>query len=74
MTDRTVGEYRYICSACTNINQGHTQFTLIVCQYGQAGSQRIEHQLVYFQATAAHTFDDVFSGTLCTGDDMHFGF
>ena len=47
---------------------------LVVGQHRQAGSQRVEHQLLHFQAAAANALDDVLGRALRAGDDVHLGF
>ena len=39
-----------------------------------AGSQGIEHELLYIKSATTHTLDDVFCRTLGASDDMHLCF
>ena len=70
----TVGENGHVGGARANVHTGHTQLSLIFSQHSQAGRQRIEQQLVHFQAASTHTLDDVFCSALSTRHDVHLGF
>ena len=74
MANSATGKNSDVCRACANVNQRHTQLLLVLGQHGQTGRQRIEHQLINFQAAAAYTLDDVFSSALRPGNDMNLGF
>ena len=71
---RSTGEDGHIGAARTNVDQRHTEFFFICRQHRVARGQRVEHQLFYIQAAAAHAFDDVFRRALCPGDDVYLGF
>jgi hypothetical protein len=50
------------------------ELLLVLRQHRQAGGQRVEHQLVDFQAAAPHALDDVLGRALRAGHDVHLGF
>ena len=73
MADRAVGKDRHIGGAGADIDHGHAKFALVLCEHRQAGGQRVEHELVHFQAATPHALDDVLGRALRASDDMHFG-
>ena len=74
MANGTAREDSHIGSTSPNIHNGYAQFALIIGQNGLGRCQRVEQQLLHFQAAAAHALDDVLGSTLRTGHDMNLGF
>jgi hypothetical protein len=73
VADRAAGEDGHVGGAGADVHHGHAQLALVVGQHGLAGGQRVEQQLLHFQAAAAHALDDVLGRALRAGHDVHLG-
>ncbi|MNI41761.1 hypothetical protein D3C73_960230 [compost metagenome] len=74
MADRTAREDGDVGRATADIHQHDTQFLFIGRQHGQAGGQRLQDQVLHFQAAAAHALDDVLRGADRARHDVHAHF
>src|SRR5690606_15945707 len=65
------GEEVYVAGTTANFHQGHSQLLLVVGEARQARGERLQDQILHFQAAAAHAFHDVLGGADGAGDDVH---
>ena len=71
MTDRALGPDRDIGGATADIDQADAEILLVVGEHRVGGSERLQHEVIDLQATAAYALDDVLRRRHRPGDDMH---
>src|SRR3972149_2716581 len=68
---RAAGEHRDVGGAAADVHQTDTQFLFILLKHRLARSQRLQDQLVDFQAATMDAFHDVLNRRHRTADDVH---
>ena len=71
VANRAVGVNGDVGCAAADVNHANAQFFFVFGEHRIGGNQRLQHDFVYFQATALNAFLHVLQGSYCACDDMH---
>ena len=71
MANCAVGVNGDVGCAAADVNHAHAQFFFVFGEHRIGGNQRLQHDFVYFQATALNAFLHVLQGSYCACDDVH---
>ena len=74
MADRPIGEHRDVGGAAADVDQAHAQVLLVFGQHRHRRGERLQDQVVDFEAAAAHALHDVLRGRHRAGHDVHLDF
>src|SRR6266704_2575375 len=71
MADRAFAEHRDVARSAADVDQAHAELFFVLGERGERGRKRLQDQIVYLQAAAAHALDDILRGRHGAGDDVH---